>query len=450
MVFRVRQGMALVNVLMFTFFTTVFLIVGSQFIQGAVKHGRKSNSSAQVYNVALAGINHAVQWLQKQSNQPVLVFDPKVADPALNPDEESETAAAEENLGLVHEFTIDPNRNLWGRYEVGRSSWAPSPAPTRSPNVGYEGAYSPLYASDALTWTAEDVSRQRGAADNGLIWRIRSRGYIFERDSASTPFSPSSPKPLEQMTLQAEVKLTAFKFPTAALYSFSDGDNDPEVDFNDNNGGKPTLRVDDGTARNYWLHTDDTSPETLSDDCDCGSSPLSSLQDQSNSSSATFVDPSLSAQLAFVFGTSDLDAIRSMADAYYNNNNDVPTPLPAMSFVYIKPSGGGQKITFNGSKVLAGGGILFVEGNLKLDGNSVPQDWDGLIFVTGNYEQLKTSTVTGSVMVGRKITMDADGVKVPSIIYSANQLDLVNRQLGNYRLERSTIKVVEDDGSLTF
>ena len=66
-----RSGQALLNVLLFALVTTAFLTVGTRFVSGALKQGRAAKGDAQVYNVARAGITHAVSWLQKQSVQPV-------------------------------------------------------------------------------------------------------------------------------------------------------------------------------------------------------------------------------------------------------------------------------------------------------------------------------------------------------------------------------------------
>lgn len=437
-----RQGIALVNVLIFASFTTLFVIAGIQFTQHAMKGSRKAAPNAQVYNVARAGINHAVFWLQKQTVQPVTVFDPK-ANTNL-PDEDPETRPIDEQLGLVNEFVIDASRNIWGRYEVGRSTFI-TPATARPTTVPTTGAWSSHHP--AVTWTAEDVSKRRGETQNGKVWLLRCRAYVFKKDATNTTFSlvpDAFTYPMETITLEAEARMANLNFRNAALYSFRLDDGADQVEYTENNSTKPRLEVEAGaTGRNYWFNTDDINS---SDEVALGvPDPAGSLSGQNDSSASTYVNPALAAQLSFVFGQSDVEGVKGMADNVYTALADVPTPLPSMSFVYLK----GTSFTFNSSKPLNGGGILFVEGNLTLDGDSVDHTWDGLIFVTGNYTQKKSSTVTGSVMVGGYTKLEADSGKLAKITYSENTMSLVRAKLGTYRMERSTLREVAE-GVRTF
>lgn len=433
-----RRGIALVNVLIFASFTTLFVIAGIQFTQHAMKGSRKATPNAQVYNVARAGINHAVFWLQKQTVQPVTVFDPK-ANTNL-PDEDPETRPTEEQLGLVNEFVIDAARNVWGRYEVGRSTFI-TPATARPTAVPTDGAASALYP--AVTWTAEDVSRRRGEAQDGKVWLLRCRAYVFQKDSTNTVFSlapDAYTRPRETLTLEAEARMASLNFRNAALYSFREDDGNDQVEFKENNSVKPRLEVETGaTGRNYWYNTDDINN---SSEVSLGTpDPAGSLMGQNDPAASTYVNPSLPAQLSYVFGQSNLEAVKGMADSFYTAVADVPSPLPSMSFVYLK----GTSFTFNSSKQLNGGGILFVEGDLTIDGGSIEHNWDGLIFVTGDYTQKKKSTVTGSVMVGGYAKMEADSGKIAKITYSDNTLNLVKAKLGSYRMERSTLREVPEN-----
>lgn len=436
-----RPGIALMNVLMFTFITTVFLIVGIQFSQGALKQGRKSRQETQAYNVAMAGLNHATYWLQRQSTQPVTKFDPQ-SNPA--PDEEGEVATGEESLGLVHEFAVDASTNLWGRYEVGRSKDAPARDGIAT------GANSSLYTGP-IEWTAEDVSRKRGEELDGMVWRVRSRGYLYERTDPSAPFSLTSPKPFKAVTLEAEVRRLAFHFRETPLYSFMDGDNSTtthlliaESNGSSTDGG--TVIETTGAAPHYWTNTPASKIDVSDTDVQYIPSPAVGRIAMDTASDPNYVSPLLRDQLKYVFGTGDIAEVRNFADKSYTNKSEIPDEQPAMSFIYIKPDTG--TITFKeggADPTLSGGGILFVEGNLTIDGNGGLQQWTGLIFVTGNYKQVKTSTVTGAVMAGGTIEVNGDknNDKVARLVYSPTDLDRINQQMGSYRLDRSTLRLIE-------
>ncbi len=437
---QARSGLALVNVLVFAIFTTAFLVAGIQFTTQAMKAGRKSKSNAQVYNVALAGITHATFWMQKQNVQPVEVFDPRSVSLTAFPDEENETKADEQQLGLVSEFVIDAGKSLWGRYEVGRSASQPNPAPTRS-GVSIAGPGSPLYSPGPITWTAEDISAQRGAMDKpGSIWRIRSRAYVFQRKVTTDAFSPTgNPTPIQDvMTLEAEVKSSPMKFRQAALYGWGAGLSSVDVDFVQGSDGTEPL-INGAGAKGYQLRTGDLSGQDYE---------LTLVSCASNPAPDTTISSSLADHLQYVFGVGSASEVEYMANNVYTAVTDVPLDQPPMSLLYMKGKSS-TNFTFNAGKPLNGGGILFVAGNLTIDGASALQSWDGLVIVTGDFTLKNTATITGSVMVGGHVKMDADSGKQPRILYSPDTLANVGQALGAYRMERSTIRSV-DDASTTY
>lgn len=438
---RQRPGLALVNVLVFAVFATAFLIASVQFTASSLKAGRKTGANAQAYNVALAGINHAVSWMQRQSTQPVLVFDPAASSSA-TPDEDSQTKVGEDQLGLVEEFPIDAANNLYGRYEVGRSA----NAPIRT-GVAQAGAHSALHSPDP-TWVAKDVALMRGQTNAGTTWQIRSRGYVFKRPNPTDAFSMASPaptRPRQIVTLEAEVKSTTYAFYDAAVYSYknSPGGGD-EVTFNESgNSTQPRLDAS-GTPGRAWLSRMDTNEMT-------GVSELSWTDGgaTSGNGSGTNISTSLATHLFKVFGVNSVAEVKNMASTVYTAIAQVPTPLPGMSFVYLDGGGSGN-FTFDDGKPLEGGGILFVYGNLNLNCNAKANNWDGLIFVTGNVLLDDTVNIDGAVIVGGNFTMDAGDDKQPKITYSDTTLGNVAAALGTYRLERSTLRTIEGTTSYDF
>jgi Tfp pilus assembly protein PilX len=438
---RGRRGIALLNVLMFTVVTTVFLVVGIQFTQSAVRQGRKSNGEAQVYNVAMAGMNHAISWFQAHEDELPTVFDPK-ADSS-EPDEDPETMATEEQLGLVQEFIVDAQRNLWGRYEVARSTQAPI-----RDDVTATGSRSPLYTNPPA-WTAEDISAMRGGLA-GTIWRVRCRAYLFERTSPTQPFSLTSPKPIQTATVEAEVRRSHFNFPKAAIYSYIDGasgDNQQITVSEADNGSNTQVVIGDGAADHLIANTDEAKLKISNQkqvallDSAGNYAPAIKMK-RSNFTSSDYVDPVLGVQLKDIFGVDTIDALKLMVDKTYTDVTD--TAFPASSFVYINPTG--KKGELKLKTPLSGGGILFVDGDLVMD-TKEPSTWEGVIFVTGNYKQ-NNATVTGQVIVGGEIS-ELKGAKnaQAKIVYSKNVIDRITGQFSTFRLDRATIKVVESSGT---
>ena len=428
-----RSGIAIVNVLIFAVFTTVFLIAGVSFTQAAIKQGRKAGSTAQVYNVALAGITHSVFWLQRQAVQPVTVFDPRANGATVAPDEDPETKADEEQLGLVQEFEIDAAKGLWGRYEVGRSEGAP----TRT-GVSQVGAHSAKYAGP-IFWTAEDVSGPRGQRDQpGSVWRMRSRGYVFTRQAAADAFTPDGTvtRILERLTLEAEVRSSKLNFRAACIYGFGNSLSGQDIAFDEGSDNTdPLLEVLDGTARGYWFRSSQVQ----------NASDVDTLNTTSNTSGDAGISTALGDQLQYVFGVASTGEVKNLADATYSSIGAVPVPAGDDAFIYLQGN-----FTFNASKRLDGSGILFVDGDLKLDGSSTDQAWEGLIFTTGKFTLSERAVVRGAVMAGKNIFLDAASGKQPKILYSESILNGLSSKLGSYRLERSTLRAVDDATITTF
>lgn len=429
--------MALANVLVFMFLTTMFLIVGVQFTQSSLNQGRKSKANNQVYNVATAGLKHALLYLQKQDQQPATVFDPNSS----TGDSAIQTMAGEDQLGLVHEFKIDAEADddLWGRYEVGRYKDAPIRTGTTA-----VGAASSLYPE--VTWTAEDVSLKRGATVPGEIWRVRSRGYVFARKNDADPFAlPVAPKPaLPTVTLEAEIKFLRLAIPKAALYSFASGTGE-QVLFDESGNASNTL-IDVGTsgAVSYWTRVG-ASQITTTNAANVSFQPaLTSNVGCSTSGTATYVDNNLNNQLKAVFGVKNVDAVTGVADYSVTSWADLPATLPPQAFIYVNPGGNHGTLTFNDAQRLKGSGILFVDGNLALATNGQTNRWEGLIFTTGTFDMQKDAIVIGSVITGGRVTAIRGATsKKTKLIYSEDALERVQAKAGGYRMDRSTMKVFD-------
>ncbi|MDB5096981.1 MAG: hypothetical protein JWM80_1402, partial [Cyanobacteria bacterium RYN_339] len=202
-----RPGLALVNVLMLTMLSTVFLIAATRFVSDTLKESRNKRSYQQVYSIAKSGLDEAISYMRKQPSKPLASFD-YVGDPShLAPPD-----SLNEQIGLVKEWEIDPMRHLWARFEVGREAGAPA----RTGLINGVGATltagsdgGTLYGAGPVDWAAKDISLQRGRTRQGEVWRLRSRAYTFQRPaSTATPsFNLTNPvlKPIQRIELETEV-----------------------------------------------------------------------------------------------------------------------------------------------------------------------------------------------------------------------------------------------------
>lgn len=421
-----RRGQALANVLILTLMTTAFLVVGVQFVTDSLKQGRLNRRDNQIYNVGLAGLNHAVSWLRKQATKPVTRFDPRSTT---DPDEESETTAVDESIGLCAEFVLDAKANLWARYEIGRS--ANAPARTGVP-VGATHTDTTLYPN-GIRWVAQDIGKQRGLAA-GEAWAIQCKAYTFTKAGGLTFATDTKRKSL---ILEAEIRRASINTREAALYCFKQSTAADTVKFDVQGAGSCVVDVLDGIGRPYWCNT---NMVTLVGLPGFGTPPLPAEQNKNAATDPLYVDPDLANQLIYVFGTSDLEGVKSMAANVYDNEGDIPQPMPANAFIYFDGN-----LVFDGSPDLSGGGILFVEGDMKIEASTL-QSYNGLIFTTGRYDQRHKSTVTGGVICGGTAEVHGHGAgKEASLRYSKDKLDSVASILDDYRLEHATIKVLPDN-----
>ncbi|MEB3328257.1 MAG: hypothetical protein VKQ33_03375 [Candidatus Sericytochromatia bacterium] len=417
-----RPGIALFQVLIFAAITTIFLVAGVQFVTASLKEGRATRRDSRVYGVALAGISHAVAWLKRQPYQPALVFDPQAT--GLDADETPDTPAVDEQLGLVHEYPLDPVRQLWGRYEVGRSANAPARGSVTQP-----GARDVTRYPAGVTWVARDIGRQRGA-EAGTTWLVRSRGYVFSKADGRT-FDTDPGK--RALTLEAEVPLVRARHRQAALYGFSPS----AATLTAAAPGTLTLEVLDGSGRPWWLRT---TTVTISGTVATGQGALPPLSGQTQVASPTWVDGTAAAQWRHLFGASDLGGVRGLAThAMDLTAGQVLATPPTHAFTYVKGDA-----SFGAGAPLAGSGILFVEGDLTIDGGTVLQAWKGLIVTTGAYTQRHRSTVVGGVVAGGPVTLVGDTGKEAVLRYSRAELELAMRLVTGYRLDYATVHALDD------
>ena len=131
----------------------------------------------QVRDVAKGGIDEALNWFRRQSQQPVAKIGRMAVvcpfpDAAFNPTGVSDPppptdGSLDPDIGLVKEYLLIPEQGIWGRSEVARQkeNWALD-ATKRDPHAAHD-----------IT-----LSRFPGmAAGSGIVWSVVSRGMIIRR-----------------------------------------------------------------------------------------------------------------------------------------------------------------------------------------------------------------------------------------------------------------------------
>lgn len=460
-----RRGIAVLNVLLLAMVSITFLIAATQFLTGNLKAGRQSRGNQQVYAVAKAGIDEALSWMRKQPVKPVTTFD-IINDPS--PPAPAHQNTLDEQIGLVKEWEIDTQRHLWGRFEVGRSFGSPTRT-TATAAYATNGTLYPAAANyrngdttQGLDWAAQDISLQRGKSQAGSVWLLRSRGYIFQRAAGETPdtqpfsLTDASERPIQKIELETEVNLTSFSPPAAALYNFDAASDTGQVaahtqcaitggHINVHGNGAASnvvLGVKDGAGVNIWCAS---NPSDVHLHDDAGSNLFGpSLTGQSNNAKPNYVSSALADQLQSFFGVSDVSSLKGLADYVYDVNSPPPAVLPQMAFIFVDATGmaNGEMLFDGTANALTGGGVLFVNGGIALDGTTTSQVWDGPIFATGWYHQFNKSKVTGGVTCGARSIVHGESGKVAQLYYSQATLSDVVRQVSNYAEQRSTFSVV--------
>ncbi|MFQ5905941.1 MAG: hypothetical protein ACE5JA_05155 [bacterium] len=140
----------------------------------------------------------------------------------------------------------------------------------------------------------------------------------------------------------------------------------------------------------------------------------------------------LDLEIPAVFGVSKQE-LKTMADYLVDHVDDLPSPMPDMSFTYIDGNA-----TFNSNRPLIGGGLLVVDGNMTIAANSF-SDFAGVIYVTGNYTGNAPMILSGTVVVRGHVYMSG-GVDVSEVVYNASVIETVMQNIGQYR-ECKTVHV---------
>ncbi len=164
-----ERGLALILGLLLTIIVSGLTVTGTLLLRAHLQKNRTSFAAkSQALQVARSGLAEGLNWLRRQTSQPVLAFAPQLntgATPQV-------LDTIDPNIGLVREFKI--TGKTWARYEVWKD-WPGDPVPAR---LAWRQQYR-----------CEDISSPRAQMGAGAVWRLRSIGYIYDRVDGNVAFN---------------------------------------------------------------------------------------------------------------------------------------------------------------------------------------------------------------------------------------------------------------------
>lgn len=281
-------------------------------------------------------------------------------------------------IGIVREYEISDLGNVWGRYEVRRSD-------------------------------LRDASAERGKPGTGTIWQLESVGIVYARKDITRSYDQSPNRRLAKVVARTEVQRMNLVLPGNAAICSRRGDAVTT---------ETKTRLIAGADIGV-LHPSGTGSPTLNGSVGAGinvstASPyLDSIQD--------------------IFGVSQRELI-GMADLVAYSMGDLPAQLPAMSLTVIR-----NDATFTAARPLIGIGLLVVLGDLTIAADSF-SNFNGLIVVTGDYEQNSPSQISGAIVGHGDIDIKGAG-DFSEVTFDSALLSNIQKEMGQYRVTRSPLLV---------
>jgi hypothetical protein len=322
--------------------------------------------------------------MRKQSSQPVLAFQPQldnsVSPPVLD--------TIDPQIGLVREFQI--TGSVWGRYEAWKT-WAGDPDPVR--------------AAWRNQFECVDVSPFRGEP-NGTIWKLMSVGYVFKRSDDTVPFNQQPNQVLGQEVMDVEVRRLAINPPGTAAICTRNG------------GGCQILtkgRILGGSRGTGIYFLNGSGVPTVSG---AGSSVTGT---PATAAAMTYADT-----ISNVFGVTATE-LRAMANYVVTSATDFPSPVPTNTLLVCD-----VPMTFTAAQPLKGTGVVVFNSNVTIAPSSY-SNFNGLIYVAGNFAMREPSEVAGSLVVLGTCTIQGNA-DTSSISYDEGILHALRTELGSYRI----------------
>ena len=390
-----ESGMAILIALMFAVIVSGIIYSGTLMMDSHSKRIQvRFRVEAQATRIARSGLTDALNWMRRQTSQPVTTFDPDLdmlADPKVLDTDEPET-------GLVREFQIQGS--VWGRYEVWKE-WATDPDLER---LAWRQNYQ-----------CRDVSAERGLSSNGTAWLLRSVGYVFLRRDSSRRYNAQPNRVLASVLLGAEIRRLTLQPPSQTAVSVRNGDGV---------GIGPKGRIRGGALGGSIYHQ--------------VGSPSTGPPANQRVIPDPAIDPAYDASVKKVFGVEE-NELRGMADLVITSAGDFPDPIPNNSLVYCElPS-----ITFTSARALKGTGVVYIKGNVTLDPGS-NSNFGGLLYVDGDLAIREPCEINGSVVATGTLALRGSG-DYATINFDADILNALRIEIGQYRMSGGVRDLRDED-----
>lgn len=393
-----HQGSAILVVVMLLA-VLAFLPLGSQLVKITHDSTKQNiNIFAQADNVARAGLVDAISWFKRQQVQPVRSsIDPityPYPDAAFNPQSSTDTLTndtIDSSIGLVKEYQLGETTSLWARYEIKKQL---------DPETNAYDAHA-----------VHDVTESRVPGytnGEGLAWYIESVGYVYRQRNPSVAYNVAPNEIVATSRASTEIRRLTISLPVNAAMVVTNRQTVSVQAYG---------KVTGGNNAGLGYYAGSSGPTISGTGAEVTGTPSTSDVDGPSSSGA--ISPQI------VFGVTETE-LKLMADTTVNSISSLPAEYPAMAFVYVTSSA-----TFDSSRPLRGGGILYVDGNLTLT-NTSNTLFGGLIYATGNLIIQGDTLISGAVVCEGSVTISGSG-GVAQVQYDDTILNAVRQQVAQYR-----------------
>ena len=344
----------------------------------------------QAVNVAQAGLVDAHSWFRRQLTQPVMTFNPVLDLVASPPVNDSDDAA----IGIVREFEIGQTSQVWGRYEVRRAE-------------------------------VTDVSvlrNQAVGAPNGVVWRIRSHGFIYQRADPAVAYNVLPNRVIASVTMESEISRLKITLPGDAALLVTRGLSTTV---------SAKGRVQGNTKVGIYYKASGGVPPAA------GGEILGTP-----SGKVAIADASWLVTPKDVFGL-DAGGLKSVADDKFIYPGAAvpmatwPSNVPTYHLVYVEGN-----LTFDAVKRLSGTGIIYVKGNVTIASSS-NSFFTGMMYIEGNLTVGAPSLMKGTFLVtGATSTVSISGLgDYSEVEYDKNVKEDLLAAMGQYRFSRPPVMI---------
>lgn len=410
-----RENGSVVILIVMLISLLAFIPIGTELVKTARKNVQlQMNATVQADNVARAGLTDAVAWFRRQATQPVRNLGSPYPDAAfapVNSGDPSNTDTIDSTIGLVKEYDLGESNSLWARYEVRRQATNNVASPSdNDPHAVHDITLLRLQGSTATL------------NGGGLAWYIESVGYVYRLRDSSVAYNVAPNEIVGRSRVATEIRRVALNRAeaNAAVVITSRGSGTINTNCRVVGGSSAFGVAYCGGSGGTWGNA--TSPVRTS-----GTTAWNY-----NISSGAF---NTSLDIQSLFGVTAYE-LKLMADYSVSSIAQLPSDYPSAALVFVDGAS-----TFDDSRPLRGGGILFVNGNLTLSALSLNSHiFSGLIYVNGNCTINGPATISGTLWVTGTLTMNGTS-DVAEVLFDGDILTAVQQQVGQYRENKSAYHV---------